>query len=79
MSINMVSVTCLNWSLVMNPDDTFEVLIDQIVVNKGSLLEDVVPPINPPKEIEDPSDEKPDDWDERVKIPDLSAVKPEDW
>lgn len=50
----------------MNPDDTFEVLIDQIVVNKGS-LEDVVPPINPPKEIEDPSDKKPDDWDERAK------------
>ncbi|OWK14905.1 CLGN, partial [Cervus elaphus hippelaphus] len=63
---------------VMNPDDTFEVLIDQIVVNKGSLLEDVVPPINPPKEIEDPSDKKPDDWDERAKIPDASAVKPED-
>uniref|UniRef100_A0A8C2R5J0 Calmegin n=1 Tax=Capra hircus TaxID=9925 RepID=A0A8C2R5J0_CAPHI len=59
--------------------DTFEVLIDQIVVNKGSLLEDVVPPINPPKEIEDPSDKKPDDWDERAKIPDASAVKPEDW
>uniref|UniRef100_A0A8C2R5Z2 Calmegin n=1 Tax=Capra hircus TaxID=9925 RepID=A0A8C2R5Z2_CAPHI len=67
------------YTLVMNPDDTFEVLIDQIVVNKGSLLEDVVPPINPPKEIEDPSDKKPDDWDERAKIPDASAVKPEDW
>lgn len=75
----MLSVICLNWFLVMNPDDTFELLIDQIVVNKGSLLEDVVPPINPPKEIEDPSDKKPDDWDERAKIPDLSAVKPEDW
>lgn len=75
----MISVICLNWSSVMNPDDTFEVLIDQIVVNKGSLLEDVVPPINPPKEIEDPTDEKPDDWDERAKIPDASAVKPEDW
>ncbi|XP_049488123.1 calmegin [Panthera onca] len=67
------------YTLVMNPDDTFEVLIDQIVVNQGSLLEDVVPPINPPKEIEDPSDKKPDEWDERAKIPDLSAVKPEDW
>ncbi|XP_037686635.1 calmegin isoform X2 [Choloepus didactylus] len=67
------------YTLVMNPDDTFELLIDQIVVNKGSLLEDVVPPINPPKEIEDPNDKKPDDWDERAKIPDPSAVKPEDW
>lgn len=79
MSVNMISAICLNWSSVMNPDDTFEVLIDQIVVNKGNLLEDVVPPINPPKEIEDPSDKKPDDWDERAKIPDPSAVKPEDW
>lgn len=67
------------YTLVMNPDDTFEVLIDQILVNKGSLLEDVVPPINPPKEIDDPSDKKPDEWDERAKIPDPSAVKPEDW
>ncbi|XP_049626028.1 calmegin [Suncus etruscus] len=67
------------YTLVMNPDDTFEVLIDQIVVNKGSLLEDVVPPINPPKEIEDPSDEKPTDWDDRARIPDPDAVKPEDW
>uniref|UniRef100_A0A2K5M6C1 Calmegin n=1 Tax=Cercocebus atys TaxID=9531 RepID=A0A2K5M6C1_CERAT len=53
--------------------------VDQTVVNKGSLLEDVVPPINPPKEIEDPSDKKPEEWDERAKIPDPSAVKPEDW
>ncbi|XP_053437960.1 calmegin isoform X1 [Nycticebus coucang] len=67
------------YTLVMNPDNTFEVLIDQIVVNKGSLLEDVVPPINPPKEIDDPNDKKPDEWDERAKIPDSSAVKPEDW
>nr|BAE00416.1 unnamed protein product [Macaca fascicularis] len=67
------------YTLVMNPDDTFEVLVDQTVVNKGSLLEDVVPPINPPKEIEDPSDKKPEEWDERAKIPDPSAVKPEDW
>lgn len=79
MSVIMISVIYLNWSLVMNPDDTFEVLIDQIVVNRGSLLEDVVPPISPPKEIEDPNDKKPDEWDERAKIPDPSAVKPEDW
>nr|XP_044987279.1 calmegin [Jaculus jaculus]XP_044987280.1 calmegin [Jaculus jaculus] len=67
------------YTLVMNPDDTFEILVDQKVVNKGSLLEDVVPPINPPREIDDPNDKKPEDWDDRAKIPDLSAVKPEDW
>ncbi|XP_063116865.1 calmegin isoform X1 [Cavia porcellus] len=67
------------YTLVMNPDDTFEILIDQIVVNKGNLLEDVVPPVNPPREIEDPNDKKPEEWDERVKIPDPAAIKPEDW
>ncbi|XP_036914381.1 calmegin isoform X2 [Sturnira hondurensis] len=67
------------YTLVMNPDDTFEVLIDQTVVNRGSLLEDVSPPVNPPTEIEDLSDEKPEEWDERPKIPDPSAVKPDDW
>lgn len=54
-------------------------LIDQTVVSKGSLLEDMVPPVNPPREIEDPADKKPDDWDERPKIPDPNAVKPDDW
>ncbi|NXL39752.1 CLGN protein, partial [Glaucidium brasilianum] len=67
------------YTLVLKPDDTFEMLIDQMVVSKGSLLEDVVPPVNPPKEIDDPSDKKPDDWDERPKIPDPNAVKPDDW
>lgn len=67
------------YTLVMNPDDTFEVLIDQKVVNQGTLLDDVVPPINPPREIDDPSDKKPEEWDDRAKIPDPTAVKPEDW
>nr|XP_032661181.1 calmegin isoform X2 [Chelonoidis abingdonii] len=67
------------YTLVLTPDDTFEMLIDQSVVSKGSLLEDMVPPVNPPKEIEDPNDKKPDDWDERAKIPDPNAVKPDDW
>ncbi|XP_053110879.1 calmegin isoform X5 [Hemicordylus capensis] len=67
------------YTLVLKPDDTFEMLIDQAVVSKGSLLEDVVPPVNPPKEIEDPDDKKPEDWDERPKIPDPNAVKPDDW
>ncbi|XP_009866565.1 PREDICTED: calmegin isoform X2 [Apaloderma vittatum] len=67
------------YTLVVKPDDTFEVLIDQTVVNKGSLLEDMVPPVNPSKEIDDPRDKKPDDWDERPKIPDPNAVKPDDW
>lgn len=50
-------------------------VVIEIVVNKRKPLEDVVPPINPPKEIEDPSDKKPDDWDERAKIPDASVKR----
>ncbi|XP_054059224.1 calmegin isoform X2 [Rissa tridactyla] len=67
------------YTLVLKPDDTFEMLIDQSVVSRGSLLEDMVPPVNPPKEIEDPSEKKPEDWDERPKISDPNAVKPDDW
>lgn len=63
----------------MNPDNSFEVLVDQTVVNSGSLLTDMTPPVNPPAEIEDPDDHKPEDWDERPKIQDPDAVKPEDW
>uniref|UniRef100_H3DQ83 Calnexin n=2 Tax=Tetraodon nigroviridis TaxID=99883 RepID=H3DQ83_TETNG len=67
------------YTLVLNPDNTFEVLVDQTVVNSGSLLSDMTPPVNPPAEIEDPEDQKPEDWDERPKIQDPAATKPEDW
>ncbi|XP_067850066.1 calnexin-like [Heptranchias perlo] len=67
------------YTLVLNPDNSFEMLIDQTVVGKGNLLEDMTPPINPPKEIDDPNDSKPEDWDEKPKIPDPDALKPEDW
>lgn len=48
-------------------------------MNEGTLLDDFTPPVNPPLEIEDPDDKRPEDWDEREKIPDPLAVKPEDW
>ncbi|NXR12302.1 CALX protein, partial [Semnornis frantzii] len=67
------------YTLVLNPDNSFEILVDQNVVNSGNLLNDMSPPVNPPREIEDPNDQKPEDWDERPKIPDPDAVKPDDW
>ncbi|KAM9413253.1 calnexin isoform 6-T6 [Salvelinus alpinus] len=67
------------YTLVLNPDNSFEVLVDQAVVNSGNLLTDMTPAINPAAEIEDPDDHKPEDWDERPKIQDPDAVKPEDW
>ncbi|XP_072487362.1 calnexin isoform X1 [Notamacropus eugenii] len=67
------------YTLVLNPDNSFEILVDQTVVNSGNLLNDMTPPVNPPREIEDPNDQKPEDWDERPKIADPDAVKPDDW
>uniref|UniRef100_A0A7N8X2J3 Calmegin n=1 Tax=Mastacembelus armatus TaxID=205130 RepID=A0A7N8X2J3_9TELE len=67
------------YTLVLNPDNTYEMFIDQSSVSRGNLLHDVVPPVNPPKEIDDPHDSKPEDWDERAKIPDPEAVKPDAW
>ncbi|XP_013389410.1 calnexin isoform X1 [Lingula anatina] len=67
------------FTLVIADDNSFEIYVDQELVNSGNLLEDMTPPVNPPKEIEDKNDKKPEDWDEREKIPDPDATKPDDW
>ncbi|XP_046442797.1 calnexin-like isoform X2 [Daphnia pulex] len=67
------------YTLMIHPDNTFDVSVDYKIVNKGTLLEDFSPPVNPPSEIDDPEDRKPDDWDEREKIADPDAKKPDDW
>jgi calnexin len=43
------------------------------------LLESFQPPVNPPKEIDDPTDSKPADWVEDAQITDHTATKPADW
>lgn len=67
------------FTLIVKPDNTFRMLIDSKEVNSGSLLNDLSPAINPPKEIVDPNDKRPENWDDREKIPDTAAVKPDDW
>lgn len=67
------------YTLIVRPDNTFTILVDNKEANAGSLLEDFTPPVNPPEEIDDPNDKKPDDWDEREKIVDPTATKPLDW
>ncbi|XP_045478978.1 calnexin [Harmonia axyridis] len=67
------------YTLILKPDNTFEILIDNKVVNSGHLLDDFTPAVNPPAEIDDVTDKKPEDWDEREKIPDPTATKPDDW
>ncbi|KAI9332087.1 calnexin precursor [Obelidium mucronatum] len=67
------------YTLVIRPDQSFEILINGESEKKGSLLKDMEPPVNPSKEIDDPSDKKPEDWVDNAKIPDPNAVKPADW
>ncbi|CAO3571124.1 unnamed protein product [Mortierella alpina] len=67
------------YTLIVKPDQTYEIKINNEVASTGSLLESFQPPVNPPKEIDDPKDSKPADWVEEAKIADPSAKKPEDW
>merc|ERR1712241_1176021 len=65
------------YTLIVNPDGTYEVLIDNESAQKGSLEEDW--DILPPKKIKDPEAKKQKDWDDRAKIDDAEDTKPEDW
>ena len=38
-------------------------------------MEDFEPAVNPPAEIDDPEDKKPEDWVDTKRIPDPDAVK----
>jgi len=67
------------YTLVINPNNTYEVLFNGEVDKSGSLLEDFEPAVNPPKEIDDPSDKKPEDWVDTKMIADPEARKPDDW
>ena len=67
------------YTLIVRKDQSFEILINNNTVKKGSLLEDFEPSVNPPKEIDDKDDKKPDDWVDEAKIADPEAKKPEDW
>lgn len=67
------------YTLAIKKDNTFEVLIDTKSVARGNLLDDLTPPINPPKEINDPRDFKPSTWVDETHIVDPAAVKPVDW
>lgn len=63
------------YTLRIMPNNTYQVLIDLEQVAEGSLEEDW--DMLAPKEIRDPKATKPEDWDEREKIPDPEDKKPE--
>jgi 116 kDa U5 small nuclear ribonucleoprotein component len=60
---------------VSSPDNTYSLSIDNGKPSTGSLLTDFNPPVNPPNEIDDPADSKPDDWVDTKRIPDPDATK----
>jgi calnexin len=74
-----ITKTTTLYTLIVNPDQTFEIKIDNESVKTGSLLEDFNPAVNPEKEIDDPKDSKPDDWVDEARIADPDATKPDDW
>lgn len=67
------------YGLFIRSDNSFEVHVDGEKKASGSLLKDMQPPVNPPKEIDDPSDQKPSNWVDEAKIDDPDASKPDDW
>ncbi|KAJ8103893.1 Calreticulin family-domain-containing protein [Lipomyces tetrasporus] len=70
------------YTLVLNPDQTFEIRVNGATAHAGSLLDDTTfnPAFSPPKEVEDPEDTKPEDWVDEATIPDPNqATKPDDW
>lgn len=70
------------YTLVIKPNNDYEVRINGEVARSGNLLDEneFTPPFNAPKEIEDPNAAKPDEWDDRMEIPDPEETeKPEDW
>lgn len=76
------------YTLIVNPDNSFEVWVNGELKTEGNLLEDMKPSVNPPKEIDDPNDKKPSDvsykkayiqWVDEEMMDDPDAVKPDDW
>merc|ERR1719390_570150 len=65
------------YRLVLKPDNTVQVEIDQEKIYEGSIKEDWE--VLKPKEISDPADKKPSDWVEEKRIVDPEAKKPDDW
>lgn len=65
------------YTLVVQPDNTYEVLIDNEKVESGNLEEDW--DFLPTKTIKDPEAKKPEDFDERPTIDDPEDTKDDDW
>ncbi|KAJ4967868.1 hypothetical protein NE237_014569 [Protea cynaroides] len=76
------------YSIMFGPDnnsqsrrDELLILTDGEAMHKANFTAeyDFKPPIIPPVTILDPDDQKPEKWDDRAKIPDINAIKQDDW
>jgi len=65
------------YTLILRPDNTYEVLIDNVQKASGKIDEDW--DILPPKKIKDPKLSKPADWVDEKEIADPEDKKPEGW
>ena len=65
------------YTVIVNADNTYEVQVDSKKVEGGNLADDW--DFLLPKEIDDPSDTKPEDWVNEAEIPDPEDKKPADW
>merc|ERR1712039_708567 len=65
------------YRLVLKPDNTVRVEIDEEKIYEGSIKDDWE--VLKPKEIPDPEDKKPDDWSDESMIDDPEDKKPDDW
>nr|XP_026237753.1 calreticulin-like [Urocitellus parryii] len=65
------------YTLIIRPNATYEVKIDNQQVATGELEDDWQ--FLPPRKIKDPYARKPRKWDERLQIEDPEDKKPEDW
>jgi len=63
------------YTLIMQPNRTFEVLIDGETARAGNITDDF--DLLPPREIKDPAISKPEDWVDEFMIDDPEDVKPE--
>ncbi|KAG0373705.1 hypothetical protein BGX24_011340 [Mortierella sp. AD032] len=77
--LSKLSKSTTLYTLIVKPDQTFDIKINGESAASGSLLESFQPSVNPVKEIDDPSDSKPVDWVEEARIPDAKATKPAEW
>merc|ERR1712232_1080842 len=67
----------MGYRMVLKPDNTVRVEIDEEKIYEGALKEDWE--VLKPQQIPDPDDKKPSDWSDESMIDDPEDKKPSDW